>query len=552
MQVRVAIYARVSTPKQAEKDLSNPDQVRHIEEWAERNNNIVAAKYVEEGASATDDRRPEFQRMINDACSGSRAFDCIVVHSFSRFFRDHFGFLFYKRKLDKAGVKIVSATQHIGDDPAGEMLGNVISLFDQYQSQENAKHTLRAMMENARKGYFNGSIPKIGFRVENTTDERGNPKGKLTLEPSEKSTVKKVFGLYLSFVGAKQIAEMLNRSGETCRGRRWTKNRILSILSDPAYCGLLYFNRYNHKAKRLKPVEEWIKIEVPAIISKETWDEAQKIRKEREPQITNPAITGSKTLLTGIAFCDLCGTGMQMETGKSGKYVYYNCRSYVRSGKSSCIGQRIPAAELEDAVLSHLIYRLFTKERVKKFLSGMLSRSKLVMNRAKSLIRKLTRERRDVEYRLKRQYEAIEKGMVSTDDVSGRIKELKAKLSEIDHQLQTALTHPIPLTAFTNRSIEEFQGTVKELFLTPERDFAKRYLKLFIDRITINGRQVRIEGKPTAILAAMQNKTAVKTGVLTAVNNWLPFIQSYRTLCISPTPEMKAIFLGVQQIGVAA
>jgi hypothetical protein len=40
--------------------------------------------------------------------------------------------------------------------------------------------------------------------------------------------------------------------------------------------------------------------------------------------------------------------------------------------------------------------------------------------------------------------------------------------------------------------------------------------------MAINGRQVRIEGKPTAIMAAMQNKTAVKTGVLTAVDNWLP------------------------------
>jgi len=300
--------------------------------------------------------------------------------------------------------------------------------------------------------------------------------------------------------------------------------------------------RYDHKAKKLKPEEEWIRIEVLPMISKEVWERAQGIRKEREPQTTNPAITGSKTLLTGIAFCDLCGSGMQMETGKSGKYVYYNCRSYVRSGKSSCIGQRIPAPELENAVLTHLSDRFFAKERVKEFLSGILSKSKLVMNRAKSLIRKLTRERRDVENRLKKQYEAIEKGMVSTDDVSGRIKELKAKLSEIDHQLQSALTRPIPLNAFTNRSIEEFQGTVKELFLTPERDFAKRYLKLFIDRITINGRQVRIEGKPTAILAAMQNKTAVKTGVLTTVNNWLPFVNSLRTLITTPSPEIQATF----------
>ena len=245
--------------------------------------------------------------------------------------------------------------------------------------------------------------------------------------------------------------------------------------------------------------------------------------KEYAPQTTSPATTGSKTLLTGIAFCGLCGSGMQMETGKSGNYVYYNCRSYVRSGKSSCIGQRIPATELDNAVLIHMSDRLFTKERIKKLLAGVVYRSKPVINRSKNLRNTLFRERRDVENRLKKQYDAIEKGILGTDDVSGRIRELKAQRSEIDNQLQSALTRPFPLNAFTNRSIEEFQKTVKALFLTPESDFAKRYLKLFIDRITINGRQVRIEGKPTAILAAMQNKTAVGNEVPTAVSRWLPY-----------------------------
>src|ERR1700716_1522380 len=38
----------------------------------------------------TDDRRPEFQRMIDAATTKPPAFDVVVVHSFSRFFRDQF------------------------------------------------------------------------------------------------------------------------------------------------------------------------------------------------------------------------------------------------------------------------------------------------------------------------------------------------------------------------------------------------------------------------------------------------------------------------------
>jgi len=211
-----------------------------------------------------------------------------------------------------------------------------------------------------------------------------------------------------------------------------------------------------------------------------------------------------------------------METAKGGSYIYYNCRKYVRSGKSACHGQRIPAQELESAVLSHMSNRLFTGERIKRILAGVLSKSKTFIRGGKNLRNKLIQERRDVENRLQSQYEAIERGIVSGGDVSERIKELKAKRDQIDDQLQKVQVPLISPNVFTERSIEDFQRTVKDLFMNPDRDFTKRYLKLFIDRITINGRQVRIEGKPATILAAMQKKTAVKTEVLTAVTDWLP------------------------------
>jgi site-specific DNA recombinase len=60
----VALYARVSTTKKAEKDLSIPDQLRQMRDWCQRQSHTIAVEYVEAGASATDDRRPEFQRML--------------------------------------------------------------------------------------------------------------------------------------------------------------------------------------------------------------------------------------------------------------------------------------------------------------------------------------------------------------------------------------------------------------------------------------------------------------------------------------------------------
>ena len=139
--VRAALYLRVSTGRQAENDLSIPDQRRQAKAYCASRGWEIVADYVEPGLSATDDRRPEFQRMIDAATTKPPAFDVILVHSFSRFFRDQFQLEFYVRRLAKAGVRLVSITQELGDDPMSD-IRQIMALFDEYQSKENAKHTL--------------------------------------------------------------------------------------------------------------------------------------------------------------------------------------------------------------------------------------------------------------------------------------------------------------------------------------------------------------------------------------------------------------------------
>src|SRR5216684_3795999 len=132
---RAALYLRVSTGRQADNDLSIPDQRRQARAYCASRGWEIVADYVEPGVSATDDKRPEFQRE------------------------------FYVRRLAKNGVRLVSITQELGDDPTSNMIRQIMALFDEYQSKENAKHTLRAKKENARQGFWNGSLPPIGYRI---------------------------------------------------------------------------------------------------------------------------------------------------------------------------------------------------------------------------------------------------------------------------------------------------------------------------------------------------------------------------------------------------
>jgi site-specific DNA recombinase len=105
----------------------------------------VVGEYVEPGVSATDDRRPVFQAMLGRACDADHPYDVIVVHSFSRFFRDGATMKLTIRKLRRHGVEVVSMTQPTGTDPSQEMMRQIIGIFDEYTSKENGKNVTRAM-----------------------------------------------------------------------------------------------------------------------------------------------------------------------------------------------------------------------------------------------------------------------------------------------------------------------------------------------------------------------------------------------------------------------
>jgi DNA invertase Pin-like site-specific DNA recombinase len=83
--VRAALYLRVSTARQAEHDISIPDQKRQGEAYCAARGYELVETFIEAGASATNDRRPEFQRMIEAGTTKPAPFDVVVVHSFSRF-----------------------------------------------------------------------------------------------------------------------------------------------------------------------------------------------------------------------------------------------------------------------------------------------------------------------------------------------------------------------------------------------------------------------------------------------------------------------------------
>jgi DNA invertase Pin-like site-specific DNA recombinase len=269
---RAAAYVRVSTNRQAEHETSLADQVAAITAYCEARQIELTEVFREPGASATDDNRPQFQAMIETATARERPYDLVIVHSFSRFFRDQFEFERYRRKLAKAKVELVSITQDVGEGATGDLVRSILSKFDEYQSAETAKHVRRSMVANARDGFWNGSKPPLGYKVV-IAERRGDKDKKiLAVDETEAPLVRRIFSLYLEGDGAsgplgiKKIVSWLNSRHYSYRGKPFHVSNVDVVLRRTTYMGTHYFNQTDSRSGERRPREEWVPMTVPPII----------------------------------------------------------------------------------------------------------------------------------------------------------------------------------------------------------------------------------------------------------------------------------------------
>jgi site-specific DNA recombinase len=530
----VALYARVSTTRQADKDLSIPDQLRQMREWCRRQGYSIGQEYVEAGASATDDKRPVFQQMIADATTKPAPFEAIIIHSLSRFFRDSLEFALYERRLTKAGAKLISITQQTSDDPAGEMARRIFSMFDEYQSKENGKHTLRAMKENARQGFFNGSQPPFGFKKEELDQVAAKGKKKrLVIDETEAPTVRRVFELYLhglngNEMGSKQIASYFNERGQLLRGAKWARNRVHTILSDTAYMGEYVFNKKHIRTRTAKPESEWVRAALDPIVSPEVFRAVEAKRHQRSPAVTPARIVNSPTLLTGLLRCANCGAGMTLATGKGGRYRYYKCNTRIGQSIGACDTRAVPVEKMDRAVLTALADKVLTPERLKEMLRELKTRLKQAQAGHDDQARVLRRELTELEQATNRLYEAVEKGLLPMDNtLAARAQTLKGRRDSLLMELASVRrSKEVPAAALSAAHVEAFGAVLRARLQEGAGSFPKRYLRQFVSEIRFDGKRLTMSGRTDALLAAALEKKMGTARVPTSGLSWLPDLGS--------------------------
>ncbi len=527
---RAMLYLRVSTGRQAANDVSLPSQRDITTGHCTNNNWLVVGEYVE-AASATDDRRPAFQEMIERACEADKPCDVIVVYSFNRFFRNGADMELTIRKLRKHGVEVVSVTQPTGDDHSRELMRQLIGVFDEHTSREISKNTTRAMRESAKQGFWNGATPPLGYKIVEAEKRGQKIKKKLAIDDVEAETVRLIFRLYLEGdgttgpLGVKETTKWLNSHGvRTRRGSNFGVGPVHKILTNACYSTGLwpYGKRDSRNGGRHDP-SAIIDIPVPVLIEPKVFERTQAKLGQNNPRTTPPRVVNGPSLLTGIAVCASCGAGMtRTGTSRRGKsYSYSSCAGCQQKGKSVCKGRHIPAAVLDGIVVSNLKQRLLTPDRLAALLRSLADRQAAKTEAVDRRLLGLQREVTDCDDRLRRLYRSIEDGIVVLDDMlRERTATLKSQRERAKAALDRARAQCGMVTTIDSAKIDAFARLMNEKLDNGDTNARRNYIRSIIDTIEVDDDAIRIIGSKDVLQAVIAGKQTANGNVRGFVRKW--------------------------------
>jgi site-specific DNA recombinase len=510
---RAACYLRVSTGRQATNDVSIPSQRELTRRYCEGKGWIVTEEFVEPGASATDDRRPEFQRMLDLATSTECRFDVIVVHAFSRFYRNGAEMELTIRKLRKHGVDVVSVTQPTGDDPSQELMRQMIG------------------RESAKQGFWNGATPPLGYRIVEAEQRGSKIKKRLDVDPVEAELVRLIFQLYVEGdgktgpLGVKETTKWLNAQGyRTRRGAAFGVGPVHNILTNRCYAtGKWPYGRRNSRTGALHDPNTIIEIDVPTILPMQVFEDVQTRLARNNPKVTAPRTVNGPILLSGLAVCASCGSGMT-RTGtrrRDRSYTYYSCTGCHQKGKSVCKGRHIPMASLDDLVLANVKDRLLKPGRLANILEALIDRQSVkesaVQNRRLALEAELIQKNE----KLKRLYTAIEDGIVELDQqLKERIQALKAEREIVQTSLDRIAVQAHARAAITPARLESFSRVMNEKLDCGDVQAKKAYLRSVIAYVEVDDDRVRIVGEKATLAAVIAGEQSQASKVRGFVRKW--------------------------------
>jgi len=493
------IYARVSSEEQVQ-GYSIQAQLRACREWAEKNGCTIIKEYLDEGFSASRnlEKRESFKEMLSDAASKKRPFDIILVHKLDRFSRDSLESLTARALFKRHEIRLLSILEPMvgSDSPEDTLVEHILMGMNQFYSQNLSREIRKGLKERAQQHHLVFG-PPYGYKKEIIETQQSQKRTRTISRPvvDEKAApvVQRIFDLYDQGMGYKSIAITLNSDGyRTNKGHLFRVMFISRVLRNRAYIGILDYNKVQKRGPR-EPIA--IPRFYPAIIDEELFNRVQDKLKTEINSYQNAFAHRTEYLLSRIVVCDFCGHHYLGTSAKSGKHHYYSCQTYLRRGRDACEAPLLNKEKLEKSVLHQVQEYILSENNVRKYIdlvTEQAQRSKTEPNADQLAVELAIR---DLEVKVRRWEETLERGLLSLEDCADRLKELRQEREsllrrkvELEKASRSrARISPIP-TRLMNDYIREMQLRLREKKIGYKKEFLREILK----EVRVRGNSVRL------------------------------------------------------------
>ena len=332
-----AIYTRVSTDMQAEKEFSSCEaQEEKIKSFVQSQDNWQIFKvYSDAGYTGANTNRPALQELLEDI--KQRKIDIILAYKIDRLTRSPKDFYQLIEIFEQNNVSFISITERFDTStPAGRLLRNIMLTFAQFERELTSERTKDKLLERAKKGMWNGGRSPYGYERKNK---------KLINNKKEAEIVRLIFETYLEASSINKVYDVLKEKNIKNRQEKiFTKAHLALILRNVAYTGKIKYAGQIYQG-----------IHRP-IISQELFELAQKTHKRRIRKFR----IYKYFLLGGLIRCKECEYKMSAcftnkhKSGRLKRYYYYRCTCINKKGWQACSTKEVSADRLEKYISENL------------------------------------------------------------------------------------------------------------------------------------------------------------------------------------------------------
>ncbi|MEC8582703.1 MAG: recombinase family protein [Pseudomonadota bacterium] len=338
-KLRCAVYTRKSSEEGLEQEFNSLHAQREACEAyiaSQRSEGWVALReqYDDGGVSGGTLERPGLKALMHDIEDG--LVDVVVVYKIDRLSRSLADFAKLVEVFDRTGVTFVSVTQQFNTTTSmGRLTLNILLSFAQFEREVTAERIRDKVAASRKKGIWMGGVPPYGYRVENR---------KLLIDPERAEHVRWMFARFVEIGSATELARQIDQRGLlTPNGNRMDKKYLYRVLNNRAYIGEAV-----HKGESYPGEHD-------AIIDRETWDKVHTILQESPRKRAANTRAETPALLKGLIYGPDGAAFSPTHTKKRGRlYRYYVSQTILKHGAGSCPIGRVPAAEIETAVIDQV------------------------------------------------------------------------------------------------------------------------------------------------------------------------------------------------------